>query len=112
MYKFLVALALVSSTQLASAVEIVKNLPVQDVQVVKKNGVTLISGILSNTTRKTLSTAMVTFALLDGEGIQVGSAIAAGMGIETGRKWKFEAYPGTSSTFATAKLVDVQAIAE
>lgn len=112
MYKFLFATALALSSQVASAIEIVNDLPVEDLQVVKKGINVVVTGILTNTSGKTLTSATVTFALLDGQGIQVGSAIAAAMGIESGRKWKFEALPGTRSAFAEAKLVRVQAVTE
>lgn len=92
---------------------IVRDLPLSDVTAeVKNNNQGKISGILTNTTDKRLASVIVTFALLDADGVQVGSAMAAGLGIDAGRQWRFEAPVNSPAPFATFKLASIQGVPE
>jgi hypothetical protein len=113
MKTMIVAAVLAAAITPAFGQQVVNDLPVTELTAkVNNNNQGQINGILTNTAGKRLMSVVITFALLDAEGVQVGTAMAAGAGIDSGRKWRFAAPVHSPAPFATFKLASIQGVTE
>jgi hypothetical protein len=112
MKKLFAGIAIACVIAPVSAMEVITNLLVSDTTFTQQGPIGTVTGVVTNTTDKKLASVTVTFALLNGKSVQVGTALATGVEVDPGKPWKFSAVGMAQTPFISAKLMDVKAVAE